>query len=146
MSTAETPVTKSRRPKMVLRPQKPVEPPLPLDTDDEFHEEPEEGQPPVNAPKPTKYKGLKTGMRVIEYQRLSLENNFRNHLTDTQLAADWCEEFPNAITFTPRIVASARSAFNRGKLGQMPVPPDQELHPYDESGNELPLRARTKKN
>lgn len=98
---------------------------------------------------PSRYKGVTTGMRVMEFQDHTLKENFKNKLTDEQLAELWRTEFPRAKKFTAGIVRIVRRLFNEGTHGKQAWTPPKPLHEFDETGNKVPLpeprQARAKK-
>jgi len=65
--------------------------------------------------KASKYKGVTTGMRVMEYQDSTFAAQSKAMLTDEELAANWRAEFPEAVAFTPGHVAGARRDYNAGR-------------------------------
>lgn len=70
---------------------------------------------PVKAEaKPSKFKGVKTGLRVQEFQDQCFAANTKAMLTDDELAKLWREEFPNAVAFTAFHVKGARRDYNAG--------------------------------
>ena len=70
--------------------------------------------------KPVKFVGRTTRMGVEQYQDYTLYlNDDRDgiagrHLTDTELCADWQQEFPGAVSFTPFHVRGVRRDFQKG--------------------------------
>ena len=82
--------------------------------------------------KASKYRGLKTGMRVQEFQDQSFADNFKAMLTDEELAQLWRVEFPQAVAFTPHHVMGARRDYNKGThskafADRKPATPLQEV-------------------
>lgn len=68
----------------------------------------------VREPKASKYRGVTSGMRVMEYQDATFTANAKAMKTDEELAADWRREFPNAVAFTTSHVGGARRDYNKG--------------------------------
>ena len=79
---------------------------------------------------PSKFIGQTTGLRVQEFQNQLMAKNFKNRLTDEQLAAAMREEFPHAVAFTVAHVKGIRSQWNHGKRGN-PIP-EKALPEYGE--------------
>ena len=98
-----------------------------------------------------KYKGVTTGMGVMQYQDSTLEKNDdpSRRLTDAELVEDWHREHPNALHLT-RVdtdgslwyVKHIRQNYNQGKQGHGRRGPDGTVvgapHkislPYDNDG------------
>lgn len=100
---------------------------------------------PAKAEKgPSRYKGLTTGLRVMEFQDKTLKDNFKAKLTDEQLAELWRSEFPRAKAFDAKIVRVVRKLYNAGKHGKTYPAPEKPLFEYDELGNKVapPKRGR----
>jgi hypothetical protein len=81
----------------------------------------------AKTPKASKYRGKTSGMRVMEYQDSTFAANVKAMLTDEELAADWREEFPNAVAFTVTHVGGARRDYNNGTHAKMTPRPDKPL-------------------
>lgn len=77
--------------------------------------------------KMSKYKGATTGLRVMEYQDRTFMANVKAMLTDTELAADWRKEFPNAVAFTETHVGGARRDYNNGTHAKSTPRPEKPL-------------------
>lgn len=82
--------------------------------------------------KASKYRGLKSGMRVMAYQDHTLEINDdkKRRLTDEELRDDWRAEFPEAVAFTLEHVRGVRSLYNAGKHTKMSEVPETPSRPY----------------
>ena len=65
--------------------------------------------------KASKYRGIKSGMRVMEFQDSTFAANVKTMLTDAELVALWRQEFPNAVAFTENHVKGARRDYNVGR-------------------------------
>lgn len=88
-------------------------------------------EPKVKAAKgPSRYKGVTTGMRVMEFQDKTLKDNFKTKLSDEEIAALWREEFPRAKKFDARIVRVVRRLFNEGRHGKQDWVPPKPLAEY----------------
>lgn len=90
--------------------------------------------------------GLKTGMRVMAFQDAILETNdlakrpapfahIPTHLTDTEIAKVWREEFPNSRAvlngrIDESIVRGVRNLFNNGTGGHGTQGKTQSSKPY----------------
>jgi len=90
---------------------------------------------PVKAKKAvtaSKYRGAKTGMRVMEYQdhTLAINDEKGRRLTDEELQADWRAEFPNAVPFTLEHVRGVRSLYNLGRHRKGSIKPETPSFPY----------------
>jgi len=97
-----------------------------------------------------KFKGVTSGMRVMQYQDHTLEINHKGgqKLTDIQLADTWATEFPQSDCMQRRdvkIVASVRRLYNRGRhtAAQGGIPPSRQSVPYDNDGQ--PIVKKSKK-
>lgn len=110
--------------------------------------------------------GLKTGMRVMAFQDETLATNdlprrpaplthIPTHLTDTEMAKVWREEFPNSRAvlngrITEAIVRGVRNLFNQGTGGHGTPGKTQSSQPYtlDDKGRRVAsvyTRARKEK-
>jgi len=78
----------------------------------------------------SKYKGITTGMRVMEYQDATFAANMKAMLTDEELVADWRREFPNAVAFTVNHLAGARRDYNNGRHSKNAAKPATPLGGY----------------
>jgi hypothetical protein len=95
-------------------------------------------------------KGIRTGMRVMEYQDHTLAINYKSdrRLVDTALADDWATEFPKSDCMQRRdvtIVGSVRRLYNQGRhtKAQGGVKPERQSVPYGPDGK--PLGKTSKK-
>lgn len=90
-----------------------------------------------------RYVGKTSGLGVTKFQNQTLEQNKKKRLTDSQLAALWRKEFPNArAEYTEETVNGVRNLFNLGKHGNNdgePLPEHLKIPQYDESGQPLPF-------
>lgn len=77
--------------------------------------------------KASKYKGVTTGMRVMEYQDSTFAANVKAMLTDEELAANWRKEFPEAVAFTVNHVTGARRDYNNGRHSKAYSRPEKQL-------------------
>lgn len=75
----------------------------------------------------SKYKGVTTGMRVMEFQDSTFVANFKKMLTDAELVALWRAEFPEAIAFTVAHLSGARRDYNNGRHSKNAARPDAPL-------------------
>lgn len=93
--------------------------------------------PAEEAPAKTgRYIGRTSQLRVKEYQNRSLEANEDQHASDDAIAADWRDEFPQAMAFDARMVKIVRKLYNQGKHGN--EAPAEPFHGYDDEGNAIP--------
>jgi hypothetical protein len=89
-----------------------------------------------------RYTGATSGLGVQAFQTKTLEDNFKNKLTDEQIAELWRKEFPKAVKFSDKTVRGVRTRFNKGiHGGQDGTAPKRVSRSFDEDGNELPLRG-----
>lgn len=90
-----------------------------------------------------RYVGKTSGLGVTKFQNLTLEQNKKKRLTDSQLAALWRKEFPNArAEYTEETVNGVRNLYNLGKHGNhdgTPLPDHLRIPQYDESGQPMPF-------
>jgi len=75
----------------------------------------------------SKYKGVTTGMRVMEYQDSTFAAQAKRMLTDEELVADWKAEFPNAVAFTVAHVGGARRDYNNGRHSKAYLRPERPV-------------------
>ena len=87
--------------------------------------------------KVSKFIGVTTGMRVVEYQNKLMAENFKKKLTDEELAALMRREFPEAAQYTAGHVSGIRTAWNKGAHSN--VAPDRPLPEFDEAGKPQPV-------
>ena len=100
---------------------------------------------PAKAPK---FRGVKSGMKVMEYQDHTLAINYKTdqRLTDTKLADDWAKEFPQSDCLQrreTRIVQGVRRLYNTGRHRSGIGVPSRLSVPYDDQGQ--PVQGRQKK-
>ena len=93
---------------------------------------------------PSRYKGLTSGLRVMEFQDKTLKDNVKAKLTDEQLAELWFAEFPRAKKCDAHLVRVVRKLYNEGKHSKTYPAPEKPLFEYDEIGNKVapPKRGR----
>jgi hypothetical protein len=104
-------------------------------------EKPAKAEKKAAAPKSTRNTGKTTGLKIAAYQDQLMQKNFKAKLTDEQLAAAMCAEFPNAITYTVNHVRGIRSQWNNGaRASQEGVAPDKPLPEYGEDGSVVERR------
>lgn len=94
------------------------------------------------SPKPRKFSGVKSGMKVMEYQdhTLAINNKSDRRLTDVGLANDWAIEFPQSECLQRRdvkIVGGVRRLYNQGKHRKGQEVPKVKSVPYGEDGKPL---------
>jgi hypothetical protein len=94
------------------------------------------------SPKPRKFQGVKSGMKVMEYQdhTLTINNKSDRRLSDSGLADDWATEFPQSECMQRRdvkIVGSVRRLYNQGKHRKGQEMPKLKSVPYGEDGKIL---------
>jgi hypothetical protein len=83
----------------------------------------------------SKFTGKISGSGVSDFQNKTISGNKRDHLTDKVIAKMWRDEFPKAKAYTEKVVASVRSAFNKGKHGN--DAPARPIPEYDRDGNPI---------
>lgn len=88
--------------------------------------------PTAKVVKASKYRGRKTGMRVMEFQdhTLAVNDEKKNRRTDEELRDIWRAEFPDAVAFTLDHVRGVRSLYNAGKHTKMSEVPETPSRPY----------------
>ena len=94
--------------------------------------------------KPTRTKGINSGMKIMDYQdhTLSINHKSNKQLSETALAEDWATEFPRADCMQRRdvkIVGSVRRLYNQGRhtSSQGGVKPDRQSVPYSDEGKPI---------
>jgi hypothetical protein len=94
--------------------------------------------------KPSRNKGVRTGMKIMEYQDHTLTINYKTdrRLSESALAEDWATEFPQSDCMQRRdvkIVGSVRRLFNQGRhtKNQGGVAPERQSVPYDDDGKPI---------
>ena len=101
--------------------------------------------------KPSRNKGVRSGMKVMQYQDHTLAMNHKadRRLSEPSLADDWANEFPQSDCMQRRdtkIVASVRRLYNQGRhtKAQGGVAPERQSVPYDDNGKPITAKATKK--
>lgn len=102
---------------------------------------------PKTGPVASRMVGKTSGLTVLKYQNLTLEQNRKKRMTDEQLAAMWCKEHPESKAvqngnIDAAMVRAVRNSYNLGKHGnndgvEIPNPIPQ----FDESGQPMPAHG-----
>jgi hypothetical protein len=100
--------------------------------------------------KPRKFQGVKSGMKVMEYQDHTLAINHKTdrRLSDVGLADDWADEFPQSDCLQKRrtsIVKGVRRLYNKGTHRSGQGVPSRLSVPYDDEGKPVEGRQRQSK-
>jgi len=100
--------------------------------------------------KPPKFRGVKSGMKVMEYQDHTLAVNHKTdqRLSDVGLADDWADEFPQSDCLQKRrtsIVQGVRRLYNKGIHRSGQAIPTKLSVPYDDEGKPVEGRQRQSK-
>lgn len=78
--------------------------------------------------------GVTSGMRIMQYQDLTMQQQLKRKLTDEELGQDWAREFPNArAQFAERmdIVRIVRKLFNERRHGNQQLFSDTLIPKYE---------------
>ena len=101
--------------------------------------------------KPSRNKGVRSGMKVMQYQDHTLAINHKadHRLSEPSLADDWANEFPQSDCMQRRdtkIVASVRRLYNQGRhtKAQGGVSPERQSVPYGDDGKPITKTAPKK--
>ena len=101
--------------------------------------------------KPSRNKGIRSGMKIMQYQDHTLAINHKadRRLSESALADDWAKEFPQSDCMQRRdtkIVASVRRLYNQGRhtKAQGGVSPDRQSVPYGDDGKPITAKATKK--
>jgi hypothetical protein len=100
--------------------------------------------------KPPRNKGIRSGMKIMQYQDHTLAVNHKTdrRLSEPALADDWAAEFPQSECMQRRdvkVVGSVRRLYNQGRhtAAQDGAAPDRQSVPYSDDGK--PITKATKK-
>jgi hypothetical protein len=103
------------------------------------------------AAKPSRNKGIHSGMKIMEYQDHTLDINYKTdrRLSEPALADDWAKEFPKSDCMQRRdvkIIGSVRRLYNQGRhtKAQGGVAPDRLSVPYGDDGKPVTKTATAK--
>lgn len=96
--------------------------------------------------KASKYRGVTSKMRVMEYQdhTLAINDQANRRLTDEELVADWQREFPEAVKFTLAHVRGVRALYNAGKHRKGADVPETPSQPYTVENGKRTLTVYTR--
>ena len=94
--------------------------------------------------KPSRNKGVRSGMKIMEYQdhTLAVNHKMDRRLSEPALADDWATEFPQSECMQRRdvkMVGSVRRLYNQGRhtAAQDGVVPERQSVPYGDDGKPI---------
>jgi hypothetical protein len=86
--------------------------------------------------------GENTGLTVGQMWMKLLRTNSKNKLTDDQIAAAMCEEFPKRKKYDAAYVKYVRGLYNAGKVTTQEEVPENPSKEYDSEGNVVTPKAK----
>ena len=94
--------------------------------------------------KPSRNKGVRSGLKIMEYQdhTLAVNHKMDRRLSEPALADDWATEFPQSECMQRRdvkMVGSVRRLYNQGRhtAAQDGVVPERQSVPYGDDGKPI---------